>query len=82
VPPPFLKRPKCIALMDRIFKYGVTHMSNFSKLLMRYRRRLRHFASIILFMIYIAIATAHFCKVDNPRVMGGLHVAAAVAHLL
>jgi hypothetical protein len=44
--------------------------------------RLRRFASIILFAIYMAIATAHFCRIDDPRVMGGLHVVAGVAHLL
>jgi hypothetical protein len=47
-----------------------------------FQKRLRRFASIILFVIYITIATAHFCRVDDPRVMGGLHIAAGVAHLL
>jgi hypothetical protein len=44
--------------------------------------RLRRLSSIILFVIYIAIATVHFCRIDDPRVMGGLHVVAGVAHPL
>jgi hypothetical protein len=45
-------------------------------------KRLRRLAPYILFVIYISIATAHFCRFDDPRVLGGLHVAAGVAHLL
>jgi hypothetical protein len=44
--------------------------------------RLRRLASIMLFVIYISIGTAHLYRVDNPRVMCGLHIAAGVAHLL
>jgi hypothetical protein len=57
-------------------------MGKFKRFLNKCRKSLRRLASIILFVIYISIATAHFCRVDNPRVMGGLHAAAAVAHLL
>jgi hypothetical protein len=46
------------------------------------RKRLRHLASVILFVIYVTIGTAHLLEVNNPRVMGGLHIAAGVAHLL
>jgi hypothetical protein len=44
-------------------------------------KRLRRVASILMFVIYIAIATAHVSKVDNPRVMAGLYFAASVTHL-
>jgi hypothetical protein len=53
-----------------------------SLVMVKIRRKLRRLASVILFAIYMVIATAHFCKVDDPRVMGGLDVAAALAHLL
>jgi hypothetical protein len=57
-------------------------MFSHTRSLAKFQKRLRRFASIILFMVYITIATAHFCKVNDPRVMGGLHVAAGIAHLL
>ena len=57
-------------------------MSKLRALIDTCRRRLRRLASIILFVIYITIGTAHLCHVENPRVMGGLHIAAGVAHLL
>jgi hypothetical protein len=57
-------------------------MTTVSRSLNKFLARLRRFASIILFAIYIAIATAHFCRIDDPRVMGGLHIVAGVAHLL
>jgi hypothetical protein len=57
-------------------------MIKFNKFLTRCRNCLRRFASIVLFVIYITIGTAYLCRVDNPRVMGGLHIAAGVAHLL
>ena len=48
----------------------------------RFLARLRRLASIFLFVIYITIGTAHLYGVNDPRVMGGLHFIAGVAHLL
>jgi hypothetical protein len=52
-----------------------------NRVLAKWIKRLRRVASILMFMIYIAIATAHVSKMDNPRVMSGLYFAAGVAHL-
>ena len=57
-------------------------MIRLKKCLAEFRRRLRRFAAIILFTIYIAIGIADLHKVENPRLTGGLYIAAAVAHLL
>jgi hypothetical protein len=46
------------------------------------RTQLRRLASIVLFVIYVTIGTAHLLEVHDPRLMGGLHIAAGVAHLL
>jgi hypothetical protein len=57
-------------------------MSKKTGLLAALRKWLRRVAPTITFVVYISIATGHFCRVDNPRVGGGMHIAAAVAHLL
>ena len=46
-------------------------------------RKNRHrLASIILFVLYVLIGIAHLLEVHDPCLMGGLYIAAGVAHLL
>jgi hypothetical protein len=57
-------------------------MSAFKSFLAKMMKQLRDLASIILFTVYISIGVAHLLEVHNPRLMGGRHVAAGIAHLL
>jgi hypothetical protein len=57
-------------------------MSISKSFITRMMKRLRDLASIILFVLYVSIGLAHLLEVHNPRLMGGLHVAAGLAHLL
>jgi hypothetical protein len=57
-------------------------MSVFKSFMAKLMRRLRGLRSIILFVLYVSIGLAHLLEVHNPRLMGGLHVAAGIAHLL
>jgi hypothetical protein len=45
-------------------------------------KQLRRLTPVFLFTIYFSIGLAHLLEVYNPRLMGGLHTAAAFAHLL
>jgi hypothetical protein len=59
-------------------------MINFrrSRSLKKWLKRLRRFASIVLFVLYICIGVEALQKAENPRLRAGLHMAAAVAHLV
>jgi uncharacterized membrane protein len=51
------------------------------RFLAKFLKRIRRLMSIMLFVIYIALAIGHLSKVENPRAMGGLYIAAGIAHL-
>jgi hypothetical protein len=58
-------------------------MANFvrSRFLKKLLKRLRRFASILLFGLYLTIGVTALWGVENPFLTGGLHIATGIAHL-
>jgi hypothetical protein len=49
--------------------------------LKKWLKRLRRLTSNVLFVLYICIGMEALQKPENPRLKGGLHIAAGLAHL-